>query len=61
MEFEEEKEEEEGEAEEERKQGAAERKEAGAAFQGLRGRGLSQEKDDEDDLPDESPGKRRSS
>jgi len=56
VEFEEEKEE-----EEERKQEAAERKAAGAASQGIHGRGLSQEKDDEDDLPDESPAKRRSS
>jgi ubiquitin len=47
--------------EEERKQEAAERKAAGAASQGIQGRGLSQEKDDEDDLPDESPAKRRSS
>jgi ubiquitin C len=60
VEFEEEKEEE-GEEEEERKQEAAERKEAGAASQGIQGRGLSQEKDDEDDLPDESSVKRRSS
>ena len=55
MEFEEEKE------GEERKQESAERKAAGAASQGIQGRGLSQEKDDEDDLPDESSAKRRSS
>jgi ubiquitin C len=60
MEFEEETEEE-GEEEEKRKQEAAERKEAGAASRGIQGRGLSQEKDDEDDLPDESSAKRRSS
>jgi hypothetical protein len=59
--FEEEKEEEEGEEKEERKQEAAERKEAGAALQGLQGRGLSQGKDDQDDLPDESSAKTRSS
>jgi ubiquitin C len=59
-EFEEEKEEE-GEEEEERKQEVAQRKEAGAASQGLQGRRLSQEKDAEDDLPDESSAKRRSS
>ena len=55
MEFEEEKE------DEERKQEAAERKAAGAASQGIPGRGLSQETDGEDDLPDESSAKRRSS
>jgi ubiquitin len=59
--FEEEKEEKEGEEEEERKQAAAGRKEAGATSQGIHGRGLSQEKDAEDDLPDESSAKRRSS
>jgi ubiquitin len=59
--FEEEKEEEEGEVEENMKQEAAERKEAGAASKGIQGRGLSQEKDAEDDLPDESSDKRRSS
>jgi ubiquitin C len=49
MEFEEEKEEGEGE---ERKQEAAERKEDGAASQGIQGRGLPQAKvDDDDDLP----------
>ncbi len=53
MEFEEEKE------GVERKQEAAERKAAGAASQGIQGRGLSQEKDDEDDLPDQSSAKRR--
>ena len=53
--------EEEGEGEEERKQEAVEWKEAGAASRGIQGRGLSQEKDDEDDLPDESSAKRRSS
>ena len=58
VEFEEGEEEEE---EEERKQEAAERKEAGAASQGLQGCGLSQEKDAEDDLPDESSAKKRSS
>jgi ubiquitin C len=58
VEFEQEKEEE-GEEEEERKQEAAERKEAEATSQGLQGRGLSQENDDEDDLPDESSAKRR--
>jgi ubiquitin C len=61
VEFEDEKEEEEGEEEEERKQEAAERKEGGAASRGIQDRGLSQEKDDEDDLPDESSDKRRSS
>jgi ubiquitin C len=61
VEFEEGKEEEEGEEVEKRKQEAAEWKEAGAASQGIRGRGLSQQKDDEDDLPDESSAKRRSS
>jgi ubiquitin C len=61
VEFEEEKDKEEGEEEEERKQEAAERKEAGAAPQGRQGRGLSQEKDDQGDLPDESSAKRRSS
>jgi hypothetical protein len=55
VEFEEEKE------DEERKQEAAERKAAGAASQGIPGRGLSQETDGEDDLPDESSAKRRSS
>jgi large subunit ribosomal protein L40e len=45
----------------ERKQEAAERKEAGAASRGIQGRGLSQEKEDEDDLPDKSSAKRRSS
>ena len=59
VEFEEEKEEE--TEEEERKQEAAERKAAGAASQEIQGRGLSQEKDHEDDLPDESSGKTRSS
>jgi hypothetical protein len=57
VEFEEEKEEE----GEERKQEAAERKEAGAASQGLQGRGLSQQKDTEDHLPDESSDERTSS
>jgi ubiquitin C len=61
VEFEEEMKEEEGEEEEERKQEAAERKEAGAASQQRQGCGLSQEKDAEDDLPDESSAKRRSS
>jgi ubiquitin len=60
VEFEEETEEEVDE-EEKRKQEAAERKEAGAASRGIQGRGLSQEKDNEDDLPDESSAKRRSS
>jgi hypothetical protein len=46
VEFEEEKE------EEERKQEAAERKAAGAASQGRQDRGLSQDKSDEDDLPE---------
>ena len=45
MEFEEE--------EEERKQEAAERKATGASSQGIQGRGLSQEQDAEDGLPDE--------
>ena len=43
----------------ERKQGAAERRKAEGASQGIQGRGLSQEKDD-DVLPDESPAKRKS-
>jgi large subunit ribosomal protein L40e len=51
---------EEEEEEEERKQEAAERNETGAASQGIQGRGLSQEKDYEDDLQDESSAKRRS-
>ncbi len=46
-------EEEEGEEEEERKQEAAERKATGASSQGIQGRGLSQEQDAEDGLPDE--------
>ena len=58
-EFEQEREEE-GEEEEERKQEAADRKEAGAASQGIQVRGVSPEKDDEDDLPDESSAKRSS-
>ena len=49
VEFEEEKEEEE---KTERKQEAAERKEAGAASRGIQGRGWSQEKHDQDDLPE---------
>ncbi len=56
VEFKEEKEEEE---EEKRKQEDAERKEAGAVPQGIQHRGLPQEKDDQDDLPDESSVKRR--
>jgi ubiquitin len=52
---------EEKEEEEERKQEAAKGKETGAASQGIQGRGLSQEKDDKDDLPDESSAKRRRS
>ena len=56
MEFEEEKED-----EEERKQEAAERKATRTVSQGMQGRGLSQEKDDEGDLSDESSVKRRSS
>ncbi len=56
MEFEEEKEE-----GKDRKQEAAERKDAGAASQGLQGRGLSQQKDTEDRLPDESSDERTSS
>ena len=42
---------------EERKQETAESKKAGAASQGMQCHGLSQEKDDEDDLQDESPAK----
>ena len=44
------------------KQGAAERKEAEGAgtSQGMQVRGLSQEKDDDDGLPDESPARRES-
>jgi ubiquitin C len=56
VEFEEEKEE-----EEEGKQEPAEMKAGGAASQGIQGRGLSQERDDEDDLPDESSAKGRCS
>ena len=59
MEFEEGKKEEEGEEEEERKQEAAESKEVRAVSRGIQGHGLSQEKDDQDDLPDESSAKRR--
>jgi hypothetical protein len=50
VDFEEEKEKEEGEEEKKRKHEAAERKEAGAASQGIQGRGISQERD-EDDIP----------
>ena len=39
---------------------AAERKEAEGMSQGIQGRGLSQEQDDDDCLPDESPAKRKS-
>ncbi len=51
-----------GEEEEGGKQGAAERQEAKGAgtSQGIQVRGLSQEKDDNDGLPDESPAKRKS-
>jgi hypothetical protein len=44
------------------KQGAADRKEAEGAgtSQEIQVRGLSQEKDDDDGLPDQSPAKRKS-
>jgi hypothetical protein len=45
-----------------REQGAAERKKAEGAVMppGIQGRGLSQEKDDDDGLPDESSAMRKS-
>jgi hypothetical protein len=51
-----------GEAEKGGKQGAAERKKAEGVgtSQGIQGRGLSPEKDNDDGLPDESPSKRKS-
>ncbi len=51
-----------GKVEERGKQGAAERKKAEGAgtSQGIQGRGLSEEKDDDDGLPNESPAKRKS-
>jgi hypothetical protein len=52
-----------GKEEEGGKQGAAERKKAecaGTSLQGIQGRGLSREKDDDDGFPDESPATRKS-